>query len=225
MSSRQIVKGVQRPPAEPSSLIRSLTSNVAPRQGEGFPVKLSHVEHRSGHARLFGLDISTAPAPQRHYAAEIAAVQSQDGEARLVFAQRSLGADGLESALVVRMNPHAASQMLESLDTMASPGVAKIADLMSIRPLALTDISQRPNSTARVVANFAAVAISGYDTCIDFYQASPWSMKHAPLTNELALDAVVRVDIQTALFLSVMEGLRAVVSTLPVADPDGDKQE
>lgn len=205
-----------RPKAEPSRLVRSLTGAYSNHRYEGHPLRMQVDQTESSKGFIsFGVDISDAPVPQRRYAAELCSIQQRNGQLKLIFAQASLDDAGLDSALVVRLNPGAAKRMLASIDEMDSPGVAEIARLMHIEPEPLSDIHQRPQQMANVVANLAAIALSGYETCIDFYNASPFAMRDMQKTQELAVEPVVRVDIQTALFLSLIAGLRTVVASLP----------
>jgi hypothetical protein len=209
-----------KPKFEPPTRVQ----RVAARRSEGHPLPLTEVRTSSEHTGYvtFGVDIGAAPVPQRRYACELCTVKAQNGDVRLIFAQRSLGPDAFESALVVRMNPHAARQFLKSLDLINSPSIATIAEQMKIAKVPLTEITQRPHQMANVVANLASVAVSGYETCIDFVHASPFAMRAASTSKELAVEPVVRVDIPTALFMSLIDGLRSAVAAFPdVKDPFG----
>jgi len=113
------------------------------------------------------------------------------------------------------MNPQAAVQMVKSIEAMKSPSLAEIADAMKIEAMPLAPINSRPRQMAMAVANIGATAISGYDTCFDFYRASPFAMREVPVTNHLEVEPVMRVDIRTGQFLSLVEQMKKIVETFP----------
>jgi hypothetical protein len=54
----------------------------------------------------------------------------------------------------------------------------------------------------------AIFAMTGQDSCIDFYQASPFAMAVALRAKKLQLDPVVRVEVRTPLLISLIAELR-----------------
>ena len=162
-----------------------------------------------------GLDISSAPVPQGRFAAELCEVRFEFNDLRLIFAQRTLDRGGLDSALIVRMNPIAGHQLLRSINDMQRPGLDGIAEAMGIQATPLAKISQQPSQMANVVANLVAIAVSGFETCMDFYHASAFAMRNVTDSDTLAVEPIVRVDVQTAVFVSMVQELRALESVMP----------
>lgn len=158
----------------------------------------------------YGLDMSSAPVPQRRYAAELCALSFDGFEAKFVFAQRCLVGDGLDSALVIRMNPVAVAQFSESILEMGSPSLAEIAVLAKLRSEDLSAINSNPNQTASMVANICAVAISGHEVCLDFYHASAFAMSRSIGRSDVELEPVVRVDLRTSMFVSLTNGIAKI---------------
>jgi hypothetical protein len=135
---------------------------------------------------------------------------------RLIFGQNSLGGGPLDTALVIRMSPMAGRQFAESTDQMENPGLNAIAENVGITAESLVQITVRPHQTANMVANFVAAAVSGYETCLDFYHASAFAMRNVAHQNSLELEPVVRVDMRTSIFMSLVSEIQAIVKTLPV---------
>ena len=201
---------------------RSIATYTQPQQKgpryEGHPLSVLKMPAGLGSSEeviTVGLDISSAPVPQRRYAAELCEVRFEYNDLRLIFAQRTLDRGGLDSALIVRMNPNAGRQLLRSINDMQSPGLDGIAEAMGIRAMPLEKISQRPSQMANVVANLVAIAVSGFETCMDFYHASAFAMRNVADSDTLAVEPIVRVDVQTAIFVSMVKELRALESVMP----------
>lgn len=171
---------------------------------------MTHRFGGDGEVITSGIDIAQAPVPPRRYVCDIADIKVQDGDIRLVFAQRTLGEDALDSALVIRLNPVATWQLLKSLGEMQFPGVQGIADQLNIGVIPLTPVTARPSQMASVVANLVGIAVAGFETCLDFYHASAFSIRAAKSASQIAVEPVVRVDMQTGLFLSWVEALREI---------------
>lgn len=205
--------GVNKSKAEPSRLVRQLAKSSGPSaRVEGFPLPIVRID---GDATSVGIDVSNAPTPDREYAAEFCFAEEKAGELRFIFAQGALVGDELDSALIVRMNPQAAGLMVTSIAGMKAPSLTEIADAMQLKAMPLAPINTRPRQMAMAVASFGATAISGYDTCIDFYRTSPFAMRELSITNHLAVEPVIRVDIRTGQFLSLVEQMKQIVATFP----------
>lgn len=187
-------------------------------RAEGYPLsllKLPSSLDASKETVAFGLDISAAPVPQRRYAAEISDLRLQNGDLIFLFGQLFPDTDEVDSILSIRMNPIAGIQLLESIEGMKKPGLDGIAKSMRIEGRPLTKKFSKSAQMAKVVANLAAIAVSGFETCIDFYHASAFSMRQAATTKQLAVEPIVRVDIQTSVFISLVAELKTIRSTLP----------
>lgn len=207
---------------------RSIATYAQPQQKspryEGHPLSVLKMPAGLGSSEdviTVGLDISSAPVPQRRYAAELCEVRFEHNDLRLIFAQRTLDRGGLDSALIVRMNPIAGHQLLKSINDMQSPGLDGIAEAMGIRATPLEKITKQPGQMANVVANLVAIAVSGFETCMDFYHASAFAMRNVADSDTLAVEPIVRVDIQTAIFVSMVKELGALESVMPPAPNRG----
>jgi hypothetical protein len=204
---------MNKPKVEPPRRLQQLAHPaMAHSRSEGFQLSIVQGDKEG---TTFGIDISKAPAPTREYASEVCSVIRLGDEVRFIFGQAAIGADDLDSVLVVRLNPQAARQMAMSIDEMSHPTLAEIAAAIGISPSPLVEIKTRPKQMAMVVANLAAIAVSGFETCIDFYRASPFAMRDAPASKSLGVEPVVRVDIQTAQFLSIVVRLKDITHGLP----------
>jgi hypothetical protein len=207
------------PKVHASSLIQGLVApkTSARREGHAIPLqRLSESAGANGTTVTLGLDIASAPVPQRRYACEVCSVDFDGHELRLIFGQNSLGGGPLDTALVIRMSPMAGRQFAESTDQMENPGLNAIAENVGITAESLVQITVRPHQTANMVANFVAAAVSGYETCLDFYHASAFAMRNVAHQNSLELEPVVRVDMRTSIFMSLVSEIQAIVKTLPV---------
>ena len=171
---------------------------------------------RSEASISFGIDMGKAPVPSRRYAADACSVEFRNGELRFIFAQRSLDESEFESALVVRLNPMAAHQFINSMREIKQPSISQLAERVGevVRPLETISNSKQMIS---VLANLASVAVAGFEACIDFYHASAFAMRSMDTSarNELELEPVVRVEIRTGLFLALLAALDEVSNLLP----------
>lgn len=200
----------------PSAQLQSLISHsVNTGRSEGFPVALSPVAQSDGSV-TFGVDIGSAPVPSKRYAADACEVDLKDGNLRMIFAQRGIGDEPFESALVIKLNPLAARNLIESVGDMDNPTVAEIAEKIGEERRPLERVA-RARQMVSVVANFVTVAVAGFETCVDFYHASAFSIRaiDAKKKTHLGLEPVVRVDITTGLFMAIQDALEALAPQLP----------
>jgi hypothetical protein len=179
---------------------------------------------RSEGSVMFGLDMGSAPVPTRRYAADACSIDIKSGDVRFIFAQRSLNDEEFESALVVRLNPLAARQFIDSLKGIQEPTIAQVASNIGESIRALEPIT-KARQMVSVLANLASVAIAGFESCVDFYHASAFAMRAIDVKgkNQLELEPVVRVELRTGLFLAVLEALEEITDQLPNREKtDGD---
>lgn len=194
----------QREIGKLSGPLQSMLQNVQVRS-DGHPLALIPESGvLSSDTVRFGLDLSSAPVPQRRYAADICTVTFANNEAKLIFAQCCILGLALDSALVIRMSSHAIVMFAESLRGIRNPSVEELAQRLNIAPESLTSITSKPAQTANMVANICSVAVSGHEACLDFYHASAFASKKAETTNALEVEAIVRVDMRTSLFLPLI---------------------
>lgn len=171
---------------------------------------------RSEDSVTFGLDMGSAPVPTRRYAADACSIDVRSGDVRFIFAQRGLTEEEFESALIVRLNPLAARQFIDSMSEVKQPTIAELAKKVgeSLRPL---EPIARARQMVSVLANLASVAVAGFEACIDFYHASAFAMRAVEVKgkNQLELEPVVRVELRTGLFLALLAALNGVAAQLP----------
>lgn len=196
----------------PSALMRTLIPGRNHRS-EGHAVALQKVSEDAATV-TFGLDMSMAPVPQRRYAAELATVKCDGQDVKFIFGQSSLGGGAWDSALVIRMNPVSAKQLSESVDHMGNPSLAQIAEMSGFMAESLSEIHEQPRQTAYMVANFAGIGVSGHETCIDLYHASAFAMRNLHESKALEVEPVVRVDIRTSIFMSLVSELAQIVQKM-----------
>jgi hypothetical protein len=196
----------------PSALVRTLVSGRNHRS-EGHAVALHRVSEDAATV-TFGLDMSMAPVPQRRYAADLAALKYDGQDIKFIFGQSSLVGGAWDSALVIRMNPVSAKQLFESVDQMGNPSLAQIAEISGFTAEFLSEIRDEPRQTANMVANFAGIGVSGHETCIDLYHASAFAMRNLHESGALEVEPVVRVDIRTSIFMSIVSGLAKIVQQM-----------
>ena len=208
------------PPAK--SAVSSPFLPVRPRAGEGHSITMKvKAVTRTGESgtMTFGIDLADAPVPSRRYAAELATVEVRDNELRLFFAQRSPFGNDFDSVLVMRLNPRAAANLIRSIDEMGSPSLEDIQRAIKVEPEPLIKELKNPvhpGNVANMVANFVAVAIAEFETCLDFYHSSAFVMGVISTKGSIEMEPKVRVDIRTALFISLISKIREISPSLSV---------
>lgn len=210
MAKNRTVSSVAANPVAASSRIQTMiaSSTVDRTDGHAVPV-LRASPSDSAHQGRWGIDVSKAPVPQRRYAAELCAIVHDKFEARLIFGQRCLVGEELESALVVRMTLKALREFSESLLVMNIESMQ--ADLQ-LPDEELTTITSHPNQTASMVANLVSVAIADHETCLDFYHASAFAIAKIQKQHKLEVEPIVRVDIRTSLFIPFVRELNTIAT-------------
>jgi hypothetical protein len=179
---------------------KSLASDVAPRQGEGFTIetKAVHTLHSDGVSSLtLGIRMDSAPVPDRRYVADIYAVHPTPGGYRFMFAQEKLGGKELRSLVLVQMSLNATAQLFSSLIDMKTPSIGELGALFGSVSEGPANISQEPEQTVSMKANVATVAVSNGDTAMDFYQISPFAFHAANRGGKIQMNAVVRIELRT----------------------------
>jgi len=200
--------------AAPSPLLMAMAGGAHSRSGEGYLAKpVQNVG--DGGATTFGLSFAEIPVPPRRYAADVCNALIHRQQVLIIFGQDSVYGETLDSALQVRMTPSAVRAMLLSMEKMDGQSLEDVIRIEHIGKEALTVISSVPAQEAKVVANFAAIAMAGMETCIDFFHASPFAMHKMNQTGQLYVEPIVRVDLQTGLFVSLLEKLTELCASLP----------
>ena len=181
-----------------------------PNEGSVLDIKVDTLPTVSGHTiTQFGADLSKAPVPDRKFTADVCSVLFGEYTVRLVFGQERIDGKGLRSAIVIQMSRASASNIVRMFDAMKDPSVDEIARLNKIAIEQLSTGLDEPPQALTVSANMSIIAISGHDACIDFYEASPFSLGVAIRSQKLALDPVVRIDLRASLVFGLMAAMRS----------------
>ena len=162
----------------------------------------------------FSFDADTAPTPDRKYLADIASIVCGVRSIKLLFAQEKVSG-GLRNLLVVEISPGAASTFIKSTNEVKNPTFKEVAELNQLPIPELSVIIQEPEQTVALKANIISCAVSGHDACIDFYYISAVAMRKLATTDKVNMDAVVRVDMDSNLFLAVLEQLESSILNFP----------
>lgn len=199
------------------------------RVGEG--VLLDVVTVTNAHTdgitvQQFGVNVMTAPVPDRSYLADVCAVKLSRGYVKLLFGQTKIIEESeLHSLLVVRMTASAARKFLETLVDPKAGENGSIEETLSrqgVVPEASFEVTQEPTATIALAANFAATAIADGDACIDFFQASAFAIAAVSRSGKLALQSVVRVNLTAGLFFRLLLQLKEADNHLP---PEGETRD
>lgn len=215
----------RRSERSPSELLLGMAQRVSPRVGEGQQVQLHQIARSNdGKSVTFGADLSKAPVPARRYAADICDVLAHRNDIVFVFGQESVISGVVDSVLQLRMNPTCARDFLLSLASSSNTVFDDVVAALKVNSEPLTTVTTKPSKEAKAQVTYASVAIAGFDTCIDFYSASAFGIGHLKRTGDLFVEPVARVDLHTALFLSMISKMRELVPTLSHL-PEGEENE
>lgn len=180
------------------------------RNGEGtlISAKPNSIVGTDGQtAVVLGFNLQEAPVPDRRYAADFAALIYKNDVIKFIFGQEKLGVADIRSLVVIAMHAPDANQMLESLQSMKAPNLDELIKEVGIKAADLRTISEEPEQTIALAANYVAVAVSGRATCLDFYSASAFSIANVIKTQKLAVDPVVRIDLPTSYLVAIRDEL------------------
>lgn len=180
------------------------------------PVQCRQTNLADGSTALtLGFDLSQAASPDRSYAAELAGIAYENGIVKLMFGQATRSG-AVRSLVEISMSPAASIQALRTIEELRNPS---IEDLVKIdgTALPLTDFKEDPPEVARLKAYMMLTAFAGTETCIDFYDASPFTMAQIQRgqTTTASLLPVVRIDTQTQLLYALMKEWQKLASQFP----------
>jgi hypothetical protein len=193
------------------------------RVGEGAQLDVVHrslVKADGTTSAMLGINLAQAPVPERRYVAEVGGISYSNEAVRIMFGQIKLGTDALRSLLVIHMGPIAVRQFLASVKEMQNPSLDEIANREGVHSEDLRQVVNEPEQTVAFAANIIAAAVSGREACLDFYQASSFSMATAVRSNSLAVDPVVRVDLRTSLLVAIIAELDSIKKKFPAAEQE-----
>jgi hypothetical protein len=160
-----------------------------------------------------GSELSKAPVPDRKFTADTCSLIGLPHTLKFVFGQERIDGKGLRSAIVVQMGRNAGVNFVRSLQAMQSPSFDELVQSEKIPIEPLAPVTDEPAQALSLSANTPLAGISGYEACVDFYQASPFSMAVAARSHKLALEPVVRVALRTSLLYGLFTELRSALSS------------
>ena len=185
-----------------------------PGEGASLVVSREHsVDVKGATGVLLTIDFTSAPVPDRRYAADIAAVERVNDMVNIIFGQTKVGG-GFRSLLIINMSASAVHQFLRSLADIL-PTIREYAKRISLAKVDLTEVGQEPNQTVALTANLVAASQSGREACLDFYYSSPWVMMQVKKGGEFAAEPIVRITLTTGLLLAISTKLESVGAELP----------
>jgi hypothetical protein len=147
---------------------------------------------------------------------DLAGVVFANSTVKIVFAQQKLSGE-MRSMIIIHMSTHAARQFVASVTDPVPPGVDIRVLSSAIESEALMDASVEPEQTVAFSANMVAIAVVGVDSCLDFYQTSTFAMANIATSSKVPIDPVVRVDLRTALLVSVIKRIQDLESSFPAS--------
>jgi hypothetical protein len=184
-----------------------------PNEGTSLDIKIDTTIGLDGKTAIFmGADLSKAPVPDRRFVTDACNATVKDYTVKIVFGQERIDGKGLRSAIVVQMSRIGGANFVRLLDSMKNPSLQEIAQAENIPTEDLLSIFEEPPQALTLMANMALTAVTGHESCIDFYEASPFAMGVAVRSRKLSLEPVVRVDLRTSLLLGLVSTLRELLA-------------
>jgi hypothetical protein len=202
---------------------QQVSSTFALRKGDGTAIDV--VQQRSvqtsGQTQItFGMNLNDAPVPNRRYVADVAMVLERHGTVNVIFGQEKIGEDALRSMLVVQMSPVAARNFLNSFAQL-NPSLSDVVKQMGSAPEKLHALKEGSSQAVAFSANLSAAAMAGEEACLDFYNASPFSIRSLQVTKKIGVEPVVRVDLRVTLLQAILDELALIEQKLP--KPEGER--
>lgn len=191
-----------------SVLLQRLT-----RPGEGYAIDVVASPAQKRGMAHFSADLSAAPVPDRRFSADAVSVLNGQHLVKLLFAQKNVIGSGYLSLLVIQMSfdsIHLFLKSMEPLNTEVHDMLKKI-NIMG----ELSEMVEPAGQTVVLSSTMVVTGYSGFDACLDFYNASPFAMQGVNAGGKLAIEAVVRVNMPTALVFAMWQKLKDLAPKLP----------
>lgn len=183
----------------------------ARERGSPVPANVNKLAGGSS-ASTIGIDLSQAVSPDRSYPAELAGAVYEHGTVNLLFGQATRSGK-IRSLIEISMSPLAVIQSLNVIDTIRNPSLDELLELTGEEKRTLTIFDEDPPEVARLKANMLSIGFSATEASIDFFDASPFTMRNirngATSANVVG---IVRVDTQTALVYALILKMRELAS-------------
>jgi hypothetical protein len=197
----------------------NVPARLAPRPGEGVVVETqfhSDVRDDGTAVTTISANLSSAMVPERHYQADIIDVIKTPFGVKLLFGQQKIGSDELRSLLVVDMSDGGVNRFLDTTKDMPS-SFEEVSKKLHVAETTTMKILAEPPQTVSLAANALLVANVGFESCMDFYKMSAFSVLATQRGQNLAADPVVRVDLSYPLFYWMYRKMKELVP--PEATP------
>ena len=193
------------------------------RPNEGVAIDLVQrkiVDKNGNSVSILSGDMTNAPVPDRRYSAEVADVVMHRNLVRLMFAQEEANLVSLRSMVVVSVRTTGMRQFLDSLKRLdGGVTLEALAKTSGVVADELTPIkSDAVQGNIGVRASNIVMAIANDEACLDFYQASAFAVRAGSFSNKLAIEPVVRVELNFSLFLGLVKKLWALEKDWPTDD-------
>jgi hypothetical protein len=121
------------------------------------------------------------------------------------------------------MSPHGARSFLTSLTQKLDTIEMSVEAALGINAGDAEEpfqIAEDPDQLVKLTANFAVTAITNGEACIDFFNASPFSLINMNQSRKLALQPVVRVELPASQLLGLLLALKKLENSLPALLPE-----
>jgi hypothetical protein len=168
-------------------------------------------------ADTYSFDLRNATEPDRVYYAKEAWIEYDRGQVSFCFGQKRRDDDQkLRSLICVNLAPDHAMRLLKAVEEMQSPSLAEIAQSLTLESERVSRLTDEAEQTVELSATMARVAVSGYDSSMDFHKLPPIALADAKTTGS-ALKTIpqVRVDLRTSLLMGLLDNLRELKNQLP----------
>ena len=120
---------------------------------------------------------------------------------------------------MVSMPPEGLEWFMATCDAFI-PSLAAHLEPRGYTPQPLTKMTEEPEQTVQLVANMALVAYSDSEATLDFYHSSAWAFHLLQQgAGNLAVDPVVRIDLDATLLKSLLDKLVEVRKSLKTRRP------
>lgn len=187
------------------------------RPGEGTLVELRPIaskEVTGADSVKMTASLNAVPVPNKRYSADVCFVGYSHETFKLLFAQEKINSTELRTLLVVKMSVDAVSRFLETIAETDLP-FDEYAEKNGLKIEQLPQFKEEPKDTVAFDANFVLAAMSGKESCVDFYHSSAFAQGAIQASKKLALDPVVRVDLRASLLMALVREVRKIRDTLP----------
>lgn len=192
----------------------NLPADVPPlRSGEGDPVSIKVTNQVLVNGQTLAtleIDTSNATVPDRRYVADYVSYKREHGRVRLLFGQSKVGSSDLRSLIVIQMSVNAMIRFLHTIAQIKNPSFDDLVARLNLPASKSENLQVEPSQTIELLANIILTAISGDESCLDFYQMSPFSVRSAQHHHRTAIEGVVRIDLPSSKLFSLVHDLRTV---------------